>query len=217
MFSMQLYYRPAAWRQNMLRGKSHRVTPLRHVLNFFPLVNLVNQFGCVIDQAHRRFTRHTGTAEAVDVGDAQAVKSQVRLVDLDKKLLPPTRRLKRKFNGEFLFRLADTFQQGTQRRRHWHGERPIFTAFRRRKCDFVFHKIYAVDWNPRFPQPAASVQRNIKRGLHPFRFVFQRFPNLADFSVGQFRFFRRLVPCKSPAQAASARCCSAAQEMARAP
>ena len=51
-----------------LRWKLHRVTPLRHVLDFFTLVNLVNQFRRVIDQPHGRFTRHAGAAQAVDVG-----------------------------------------------------------------------------------------------------------------------------------------------------
>lgn len=141
--------------QNLLRGELHRVPPLRHVRDFLSLVNLVNQFRRVIDQTHRRFTRHTGAAQTIDVGDAQAVKTQMRFFDLDKKLLPSPRRLKRKFNGEFLFRLADAFKPRTQRGRHRHGERPIFAAFGRGKRDFVLRKINAVEWDSRFPQPAA--------------------------------------------------------------
>jgi hypothetical protein len=48
-----------------LRGKLHRVTPLRHVLDFFPLVNLVNQIGRMIHQPYRCFTRHTGTSSRI--------------------------------------------------------------------------------------------------------------------------------------------------------
>jgi hypothetical protein len=45
----------------------HRITPLRYVLDFFPLVNLMNQFRRVVDQPHGRFTRHTGAAQPVGV------------------------------------------------------------------------------------------------------------------------------------------------------
>jgi hypothetical protein len=104
---------------------------------------------------------------ADDVGNTQAVKTQMRFFDLDKKLLPPPRRLKRKFNGEFLFRLADAFKQRTQRGRHRNRKRPFFAAFGRGERDFVLYKINAVERKPRFSQPAASVQGNVKRGLHP--------------------------------------------------
>jgi hypothetical protein len=84
---------------------------LYRILDFLSLVNLMNQFRSVIDQTHGRFTRNTGTAQTIDVGNAQAVETQMRFFDLDEKLLPPARRLKRKFNGEFLFGLADAFKQ----------------------------------------------------------------------------------------------------------
>jgi hypothetical protein len=65
----------------------------------------------MIHQSHGRLTRHAGAAQTVDVGDAQAMKTQVRHADPDKELLPPARRLKWEFNGEFLSRLADAFKQ----------------------------------------------------------------------------------------------------------
>jgi hypothetical protein len=37
-----------------LRGKLHRITPLRYVLDFLALVNLMNQIGRMIDQPHAR-------------------------------------------------------------------------------------------------------------------------------------------------------------------
>src|SRR5471032_2575111 len=92
------------------RRKLHGVPPLRHILDFLTLVDLMNQFRRMIDQPHGRFTRHTGAAQTVDIGDAQTVESQVRLFDLDKELLPTARRLKWKFNGEFLSGLADAFK-----------------------------------------------------------------------------------------------------------
>ena len=94
----------------ILRRKLHRVTPLRHVLDFFTLVKLVNQFRRVIDQPHRGFTRHTGAAQAVDIRDAQAVKAQMRFADFDEKLLPPARRLEWKFHCEFPLGFAEAFQ-----------------------------------------------------------------------------------------------------------
>jgi hypothetical protein len=64
----------------------------------------------MIDQPHGRFARHTGAAQPVDVGDAQAVKTQMRFTDFDNKLLPPARRLKRKFNRKFLLGFAEAFK-----------------------------------------------------------------------------------------------------------
>ena len=81
--------------------KLNRVPPLRHVLDLFTLVNLVNQFRGVIDQTHGRLTRHARAPQPIDVGNAQAMESQMRFLDLDKKLLPPPRRLEWKFHGEF--------------------------------------------------------------------------------------------------------------------
>lgn len=126
--------------ENLIR-KLHRVTPLRHVLYFFTLVNLVNQFRRVVDQPHGRFARHTGTAQPVDVGNAQAVEAQMRFFNFDEKLLPPARRLEWKFQREFLLGFAEAFKQGTQRGRHRNGKRPIFTALWRRKRDFIFFEI----------------------------------------------------------------------------
>lgn len=172
-------------------AKLYRIPPLRHVLDFLALVNVVNQFRSVIDQTHRPFTRNAGTTQTINVGNAQAVETQMRLFDLDKELLPPPRRLKRKFNGEFLFRLPDALKQRTQRGRHRHGESPIFAAFGRGERDFVLRKINAVERQPRFPQPATGVQGNIKCSLHPFRLDLQCFPNDSDFSVRQFRLLSR--------------------------
>ena len=135
----------------------------------------MNQFRSVVDQTHGGLTRQSGTAQAIDVGNMQAIESQMRFLDLDKKLLPPPRRLKREFDSKFLFRFADAFQQRTQSRRYRHGERPAFSAFRRRKRDFVFLEINAVDRNPRFTQLATGVKGNIKSRLQPFRFIFQRY------------------------------------------
>ena len=96
--------------ETALSRKLNRVPPLRHVLDLLTLVNLMNQFRGVIDQTHGRLTGHSGTAQAIDVGNAQAMESQMRFLDLDKKLLPPPRRLEREFDGKFLFRFADAFQ-----------------------------------------------------------------------------------------------------------
>jgi len=57
--------RLAALLQFAVKLKLHRITPLGHILDFFTLINLVNQFRRVIDQPHGCFTRHTGTAQAV--------------------------------------------------------------------------------------------------------------------------------------------------------
>ena len=84
-----------------LLWKLHRVTPLCHVLDFLTLINLMDQFGRMIDEPHGRFTRHTGATQAIDVGDTQAVKTQMWLVDFDEQLLPPARRLEWKFHREF--------------------------------------------------------------------------------------------------------------------
>ena len=53
------------WHRTPLCRKLHRVPPLHHILDFFTLVNLMNQFRSVIDQTHRRFARHTGPAQTV--------------------------------------------------------------------------------------------------------------------------------------------------------
>ena len=49
--------------ESFRRAKSdrelHRIPPLQHVLDLFPLVNLVNQFRGMIDEPHRRITRDT--------------------------------------------------------------------------------------------------------------------------------------------------------------
>ena len=74
----------------------------------------MNQFRGVIDQTHGRLTRHARATQPVDIGNAQAMESQMRFLDLNEKLLPPPRRLKWEFDGKFLFRFADAFQQRTQ-------------------------------------------------------------------------------------------------------
>ena len=177
-----------------LRRELHRIAPLRHVLDALALVDLVDQFRRMIHQPHGRFARHPDPPQPVDVGDAQAVKRQVRFLDLDEKLLPAPRWLERKFQREFLPGLDDAFKQWPQRRRHRHRERAALPALRRAKRDFVFHQVNATERNPRLAQPAARVQGNIKRDLHPFRFLLEQLADLADFRVGQFRFLRRLVP-----------------------
>ena len=112
-----------------LRRELHRVTPLRHVLHLLPLVDLMDQIRRMIYQPHRRFAGNPGTAQPVDVGNAQTVETQMRLFDLDKELLPAARRLKGKFDREFLFGLADAFKQRAQRGRHRNGKCPFFAAF----------------------------------------------------------------------------------------
>jgi hypothetical protein len=159
-----------------LRRELHRVSPLRHVLDFFTLVNLMNQFRRMIDQPHGRFTRHTGAAQAVDVGNAQAVKAQVRFLILMKNCCHRRDGWNGNSTVNFCLVLAETFKQRTQRGRHRNGKRPIFAAFGRRKCDFVLFEINAVHRQPCFPQPAASVQGNIKSSLHPFRLALSTLP-----------------------------------------
>ena len=39
----------------------------------------------MVDQPHGRFARNPGAAEAIDVGDAQAMEGQMRLLILIKK------------------------------------------------------------------------------------------------------------------------------------
>ena len=136
--------------ETALSRKLNRVPPLRHILDLLTLVNLMNQFRGVIDQTHGRLTRHADATQPVDIGNAQAMECQMRFLDLDKKLLPPPRRLEREFHCEFKFRFADAFQQRTQSRRHRHEERPIFAALGRGECDFIFHKINAVERRMRF-------------------------------------------------------------------
>ena len=55
----------------------------------------------------------------------------------------PARRVEWKFHREFLLGFAETFKQGTQRRRHRNGKRPIFATFGRGKCDFILFEINA--------------------------------------------------------------------------
>ncbi|MGO8765966.1 MAG: hypothetical protein ACLQSR_12645 [Limisphaerales bacterium] len=104
-------------------------------------------------------------------------------------MLPPARWLEWKFNREFLLGFAETFKQWLQRGRHRNGERPIFAAFERRKCDYVFFEINAVHRQPRFPLPAASMQRNVKN-LHfetfsqPNRLLFRPRQRLAKNTPG---------------------------------
>lgn len=64
--------------ETALCRKLNRVPPLRRVFDFLTLVNLMNQFRRMVDQPHGRFTRHTGAAQAVDIGNAPAVKTKVR-------------------------------------------------------------------------------------------------------------------------------------------
>ena len=110
MISSKPKFAPISRESEPLFGKLHRMSPLHHFRDFFTLVNLVNQFRRVIDQPHGRFTRHTGPAQTIDVGDAQAVKAQMRFIDFDEELLPPARRLKGKFHREFLLRFAEAFK-----------------------------------------------------------------------------------------------------------
>ena len=35
-------------------GKLHRIAPLHHVIHFFPLIDLVDGLGGMVDQSHRR-------------------------------------------------------------------------------------------------------------------------------------------------------------------
>lgn len=57
----------------------------------------MNQLGRMIHQPHGSFTRNVGAAQTIDVGNAQAVKTEMRLFDLGEELLPPARWLEREF------------------------------------------------------------------------------------------------------------------------
>src|SRR5205823_3458008 len=111
---------------NRLFGELHGVAPFHYVLDLLSLVDLVDQFRRVIDEAHGGFSRHSRAAQPVDVGDAQAMEAQVGLLDLDEKLLPPARRLEGEVEGVVLASLPEVLQQRTERRRHRNRERSIF-------------------------------------------------------------------------------------------
>jgi len=54
--------------ETALSRKLNRVPPLRDVFDLLTLVNLMNQFRGVIDQTHRRLTRHARAAQPVVFG-----------------------------------------------------------------------------------------------------------------------------------------------------
>jgi hypothetical protein len=67
----------------------------------------------MIDQPHGCFTRNASAAQPIDVGDAQTVKTQMRHLDFDEELLPPSRWLEWEFNGEPPVRVADELEPRT--------------------------------------------------------------------------------------------------------
>ena len=64
------------------------VSPFLDILNLFPLIDLVNQIGSVVDQAHGRFSENPINAQTIHIGHTQAVEAKVRQFHFDEKLLP---------------------------------------------------------------------------------------------------------------------------------
>lgn len=93
-----------------LQGKRHCVAVLGYVVDFFALVDVVDEFAAVIYEAHGGFSWDIGAAEAVDVGDAQAVETEMFLADLDEELLPAAGGLEGEFEGEFCFGLFEPLE-----------------------------------------------------------------------------------------------------------
>lgn len=58
-------------------------------IHFFPLIDLVDELGGMVDQSYRRFARDASAPEPVHIGNAQAVETKVCFLDLDEELLPP--------------------------------------------------------------------------------------------------------------------------------
>ena len=87
------------------------ITPLGHVINSLTLVDLVDQVLGMVDHAHRRLPRDSRTAEPIYVGDAEAVETEVRELQLDEELLPPSGRLKREIHGELAALSGQAFEE----------------------------------------------------------------------------------------------------------
>jgi hypothetical protein len=90
--------------------KLYCIAPFYYILHPFSLINLMNQFGRMIDQAHRCFAWHFRPTEPIDIGNAQAMKAKMWLLDFDEELLPTTRGLEWKFQGKLLFLLQQLFE-----------------------------------------------------------------------------------------------------------
>ncbi len=132
--------------------KLNRIPPLDQVFHLFALVNLMNEFGCVVYQTHRHLARNSGASQPVDIGDSQTVKTKVGFLHFDEELLPSPRRLEREFQCISALLICQPLQQWFDRGRHWNRERPVFAPLRMGEGDFVFIKVHTVEWNPRFPK-----------------------------------------------------------------
>lgn len=147
----------------------------------------------MIDQTHGGLTRNSGATQPVDVGDAEAVETDVGHLDLNEELLPPPRRLEGEFHGEFLLGLGHLFEERPERGRHRNRKRTVLSALRRGEGDFVLREIHAVQWDSRLAEATAGVKRDLECGLHPLRFLGKRGLDRDNFSVREFRLLCGLV------------------------
>src|SRR5262245_42104940 len=115
------------------------------------------------------------------------------LLDLNEELLPSSRWLERKLQSVLLSLRREPFEQGFKRGRHWNRERALLSPLWAWECDFTLVEIKTGERNPRFAKPASGIEADLKRDLHPLRFLSQRFANLHDLCVRQFWFFRRPI------------------------
>lgn len=167
--------------------KRHCVPPLHNVLHLLSLIDLVDQVRSVIDQAHGGLTRNPGTAQPVHIGDAEAVETEVRHLDLDEELLPSSRRLEREFHGEFQFGLGQLFEKRLERGRHRNRERPVLAPLRGGEGDLVLGEIDTAHGDSRFAEAAAGVKGDLEGGLHPLGFFRERGLDGDDLPVRKFR------------------------------
>ena len=63
-----------------LQTGRHRATaPLRHIVHSLTLVDLVNEFRCVVHNPHRGLARDTGPGQTVHLCDSQTVDRRMQL------------------------------------------------------------------------------------------------------------------------------------------
>src|SRR5438552_10310587 len=128
----------------ILRRKPNRIPPLDQVFHLFALINLMNEFGCVVHQTHRHLARNSSASEPIDIGNPQAVKAKVGFLHLDEELLPSPRWLEREFQRVSSLLIRQPLQQWSDRGRHWNRESPLFAPLRMGEGDLVFTKVHTV-------------------------------------------------------------------------
>jgi hypothetical protein len=153
-------------RRSPLTGEANRVAPLPDIFNLFALIGPVNQFRRMVYQAHCGFPRHSGTAQPIHIRHPETVKTKVRHLELDEKLLPTPRRLKGEDQCLTALLRLQILKDRSQRARHRNGENPVFAAVETWERDFVFLEKHAIERKSRFAQTDRADKQMI--ALHHF-------------------------------------------------